>query len=773
MSADISPRRGALLLIGLRLRRIGNRLRSRRGASGPQGKKRQATPGKGGLRTWLLLFIASFFLLNSVNLSVALIDGADVILSDGAVPAVVALELLLLSFASLCLELGMQNRQLAQLDWDMEWLLTLPASVPTLLMMKVAETTVVNVVGWFALAPLLGALGWWLGLRWAAVPLGVLLALPLLLLIALTKEVAELLLRRYCPALLLRNLQAAATVLGVVALWGALLPAQRAAHAEHVIWGLLARAGHWPLWLPTGLPVWVLSRIPAQDGSWLPAALALAGVVGTLAYGQWRLLGALAARGMVAGGVRQGTRSQVAAPRPAIGAAGTARLLGRTAFGGIAGKDLLLLLRDRPLLVNTLLVPVLMFAMQLVINPRLLDNVTQSPRYVGLAAFLVGSYTLVFSSMRALPAEGQALWILHTLPHDLSRLLWQKTVLWAGLACVYTLAVLAYGWVHLPVGIGVVAYSAYALAGIPLYALLGTALGALAFDPQDPEPRRQVPVSQFYLYMLLAGVYASGFLLPVGAWPRAGLLVILGMLVLALWQKVRDLLPFVLDPVAAPPPRLSLSDGMAAVLLFFVALFVYGRLLFGTWQLHLGPALLGAYGLAGATSIGAVLFFRWRAKTVALWTDLGLRGGRGWRTFLGAAVGFSLPALGTGLSYLWLLRHWPPLHDWLLPPSGAAGNGLWELGRWFPVLAIGAAPLCEELIFRGMIFRGLRRSHGLWQSVLASSLLFAVVHPAAGAVPVFVAGCCAALACEAAGSVLAGMVVHASYNLMVILLASA
>ena len=63
-----------------------------------------------------------------------------------------------------------------------------------------------------------------------------------------------------------------------------------------------------------------------------------------------------------------------------------------------------------------------------------------------------------------------------------------------------------------------------------------------------------------------------------------------------------------------------------------------------------------------------------------------------------------------------------------------------------------------------MIFRSLRKNHGVMISVLASSLLFAVVHDALSVPPVFVLGCAAAMAMERSGSIWSAMMVHGGYN---------
>jgi membrane protease YdiL (CAAX protease family) len=100
----------------------------------------------------------------------------------------------------------------------------------------------------------------------------------------------------------------------------------------------------------------------------------------------------------------------------------------------------------------------------------------------------------------------------------------------------------------------------------------------------------------------------------------------------------------------------------------------------------------------------------------------------------------------------------------LLESAVRASKSYASLGLWTLPLALIAAPLFEEFIFRGLIFGGLRRSFGVWPATLASAALFAIVHPAISIIPVFILGACAALVYERSRSLLAPMIAHAVYN---------
>jgi CAAX protease family protein len=94
------------------------------------------------------------------------------------------------------------------------------------------------------------------------------------------------------------------------------------------------------------------------------------------------------------------------------------------------------------------------------------------------------------------------------------------------------------------------------------------------------------------------------------------------------------------------------------------------------------------------------------------------------------------------------------------------------------VLAIGVAPIAEELFFRGILFRSLRDRYGFWVGAFASSLLFGLVHYVPSpwhdallleSVMVF-SGLGFAWIYERRGNLVAGMAAHAIFNAIGIIL---
>jgi hypothetical protein len=271
--------------------------------------------------------------------------------------------------------------------------------------------------------------------------------------------------------------------------------------------------------------------------------------------------------------------------------------------------------------------------------------------------------------------------------------------------------------------------------------------------------------------MLLAGMYAHALYTP-SPWAKLVQALLSGLLALALWQKLRDRIPYLLDPTAAPPARLSLSDGMLAALAFFTAQGVYHLLLVET-DLSRGMLLFLSFALAGLTvTLGSLVLLR-RARVQGLMATIGMKrvAGAAQRS-LAANLGLGIVAGGgvgaLALAYiLGLQRMMPDLPEWMRTSSPLEGLGPADAPALL-LLAVLAAPLFEEYLFRGLLFRGMQRSLGTVRAVAASAALFAVVHPPISALPVFGLGLAAAAVFQRGGLLLAPILAHATYNAIVL-----
>ena len=76
--------------------------------------------------------------------------------------------------------------------------------------------------------------------------------------------------------------------------------------------------------------------------------------------------------------------------------------------------------------------------------------------------------------------------------------------------------------------------------------------------------------------------------------------------------------------------------------------------------------------------------------------------------------------------------------------------------------------MSEEFIFRGLVFHGLRKTHGFLWSALWSSLFFTAVHPPLSSVAVFGLAAVNAYIMERTGRLWPCILLHAGYNAFVL-----
>ncbi len=766
MNPAPGPFRVQALLLGLAARRWSNRITGAFRRAPKEGEPRRGTARKGtvgGFWTVLLLGLllfqgasASLQLLNKFARQAELRAGSgnfdtapvarfpDPALAWAAhgphlVRALGAM-LLLVALCQLVMAFGGANQDLGKVEWTLEWLFTFPASASGLFLAKTAEYAFLNAYTWIMTLPLLGVFLYASGAGAWTVPLALAGTVASALMIGAVRLLAETWLRMHFSLEKLKTLQASCTLLGTLLLMavfgGAVSPAVPGAILD-VFLDFPTTA----LWIPLALPAKLCSTPAAAGAAMGLSALALLAVA--LLLSQRIVRDGL----LTATGVYQGLRGR-GAPAARV--------------QGVLGKDLRLLLRDRNFLVQTLAVPLVIVAFQVFLNPAMFEGVLSDFRHAAAAAYSVGAYVLLCSAFHVLTVEGGTLWLLFTLPVPLDRILRRKALLWSAVAAVYTLIILAVATAYAPPSDWTALSEAVlAVVGVVIFAFTVAALGTLGTDPLQTEVQRRFRPDLAYLAMLLAGIHAWTIYSP-SAWQKLVQTLLSTLLALALWQKVRDRIPFLLDPAEAPPPRITLSDGLIALLAFFVGQAMLLLLLFAA-GIERGFATLLAYTIAGGlVSCFALLSF-WRHKVPEILRSTGLRPLRGtWLRSLAWGVGGGLAAAAVAAGYLALLRTLPFLRPILEEAEKASASGV-DI-RWLAVLAIGAAPLVEEFLFRGLVLRGLRRSWGAAASIFAGAGLFAAVHPPAAFVPVFGLGLAASLAFERSGWLLAPILCHALYN---------
>jgi len=647
--------------------------------------------------------------------------------------------------------MAVAGKDIARPDWDLEWLVTLPLPLSTLLVSKLVERSVTNVAGFLALGPFLSVFAWWCGYRWTAPLLGFGLTFVLLPLVATAQLLVDSGLRLVLSPPKLRNLQA---TISIVSIFPIFLVMSVAMPGTSFVLGWAAALPESAKWLPAGLAVRAIAS--AEVGSAVLASLILLAEIVVAVWAGLMLLRWQLRHGVVAAGAREAVARLPRMPRQSELIAVGDR---RTWLSTVQRRELRLLARDRTFMVQTLVTPALLIGMPIFMSLGLSTNffldAAGHPSNFAAVAFGLAAYTLMFSAFQTLNSEGHALWILYCVPHSLESVLWQKARLWASVAAIYPAILLAVA-TALAGGLSVrfVGSATVALLGIPIFAVIATALGVFGCNPLEQDIQRRLRAGYLYLYTILAAFYA--YAIYAGAmWKRAALVILTALVAIALWQKARDQFDYLLDPSAAPPSRVSVSDGLIAALAFFV-LQAFVALTLSLSGVPPEEALWIAFCTAGAMTYGVVRLIYWRTRTTGVPRMLGdgVPGALGWGIIGGVAAAL---AAHIYIQVVWAVDWFPGLRR-----SDLLGDG--SIPLWLGGLAIVAAPVFEEFIFRGLIFGGLRRSLGVGTATLARAAIFAVVHPPISVVPVFVMGVCAALVYERTRMLAAPVLLHAIYN---------
>ena len=659
------------------------------------------------------------------------------------------MQLSLLVLVSILLPLS--SKEIAAADWDLEWLVTLPAERSTLLWGRIFERTLVNPTGWILLTPCCGMLAWYAGFRWSSVAVGLAGALVLMPLTAMVRTLIDTGLRMTLAPSKLRNIQAVTAIVGMPFLYLAL--AFATIKKDSPVLGLVPHFPQWVVWTPPGVLIKAIDAATASEAFAMLALLAIQCIL-PMWLGM-RVLRYQLRNGVVASGSRESARSK----HPAVGRTGArSRILSMlTPASPIKRRELRLLGRDRNFLIQSLLLPIIIVGGQLLFTSSAgaIAEMADSPKFMAGMAFGIGSYMLMLSAFQTLNNEGQSLWMLYTFPQSIESVLREKAEFWGTLALLYPLLILAAGLWLAPGSAGAtLSMFAVVLAGIPIFSAIAVTLGVFGCDPLAQDARTKIKPSFLYLFTLLSGLYI--YAVTADQWShKLPLIVLMAALAMALWQKARDQLPYLLDPSASPPARVSTADGLIAAVLFFVLQGGIAVALIKLAKMQEAEALAIAFSGSGMLVYAIMRLVYWLGKTGGVPVMLPKNGSQA----LAWGLGAGMAAAAVGLGYLNLVVHWN-----LFPEARLdAARQMFPL-PWLFLLAVIAAPLCEEFIFRGLIFGGLRRSLSLAPSIMMSAALFAIVHPPVSMAPVFVLGLATALVYDRTKALLAPVLVHAMYN---------
>ena len=435
-------------------------------------------------------------------------------------------------------------------------------------------------------------------------------------------------------------------------------------------------------------------------------------------------------------------------------------------------KELLWFARDRGAIVQVVLIPATMAAVQ-AFNLRGLvtEAMTQWQMFCGMG-ILCGTYFLMVLGPRSLASEGTALWIPLTWPRGLEDLLRAKARLYETIANVVAIPLFAFAVFrfpgHLP---GILLVAVCWLFFARSMAMRSVTLVTVVSESGDAQPP---PAGVRYASRLGALVFAMGVI--TRNWQFAVVGVVFSLLVAAAaWQHLRARLPHLFDPWSEKlPPAPTLLHAMLGVAIMTECIGIVASIA----MVIGGPQ---SRDLAVSFSYGIVALVTWQSMAAFL-QGRGVENKDIWNwsadrevpparspdpiegVALGAGTGVMLAIFALG--YLIALRYLPFTRDFYEASSHSDLTTTSKLTLF--LLTVGFAPLAEEYLFRGLLYRALDREWGGWKAIVGSSAYFAIYHPPLSWLPVFALGCANAYLFRRTGQLKWSVITHAVYNAIVV-----
>ncbi|MCC5848305.1 MAG: CPBP family intramembrane metalloprotease [Verrucomicrobia bacterium] len=440
---------------------------------------------------------------------------------------------------------------------------------------------------------------------------------------------------------------------------------------------------------------------------------------------------------------------------------------------GALRTGILVVFRNRAYLLQLIYIPILIIAYNGLTH---FQNFVQDPNsfqfsMLALTAYVAGAYTTLFGSTHAVTSAIPGLWMLYTLPRPLSASLMRTSLVSGIFSFLYPLLILGFGLWILPFSLHNLSLAILSLGCVAAMVMISGGLMMLGVDPHATETNRSIDAVYTLFLMMISGMPIASFF-SESLWQHLVIMLTMGLIGLALWEKVADRGPYMLDPAEKAPPRLMMSDGLLSAAVFIALQGTLLVILHLGFKLDLSLSLSWSFWTAGIlTLIGSAISLK-RRHIPDVMQCLGLRampnaGPVSRALGLGLAAGLLATVFGVG--YLYLLQTLP----WLAPIWEMAKVPDFELDFQRPaiiLLIVVGAPLVEESLFRGLLHNGLARSVKPIWAILGSSLIFAFAHPAVSVPPVFFLGVLTACVYRRSGRLLSAWVAHAVYNGLILFL---
>lgn len=651
---------------------------------------------------------------------------------------------LYLAFINLALfsaAFGLMGKSLAGADPSLTWLWQFPVSRRVLFSSKLIEYVFDNPTAPLA-ALFYAAVLWMFGASFAQV-------LGIGALLGAAAEITSAAIRLAMESIITQRLsrRARGAVVAFFAAFGSLLMlvAMTASNAKFLVQGFIQLANalpDWFSWNPFTAGIGTEAMASGVAGWWLvaPAVAIVLAVFAVLLAVQ------LTSRGLVC--AQDSAHGSRRAPTPAPQR--------RARFGASAWKELLQIRRQPEFAAQVLATPIgIGFMMYIAGYQNVMSFATKGGANISTAILIGCSYMLMIAATQMLTSEFKTLWLLQCQPRPLADIVRSKSRVWAVIAIGVSVPFVVGAIVFMPSAIWSILLRAPFL-WITLWLIAElmfelTALSATITNERTVRFRRSILLPVLVVSHASLAIYSDSW------WAQLGALTTLIVLNFAVHQRALVELSWLSEPVENPPKHVYPMHAILA-LIGFQSLMggIRGALSNLAW---ISSTANVAISYVAAAIVATAFCWIWMHRNgLTLMPKLPQRPVLrpiAWGLATSCAAGFAVQMI------LRIYSDTPPLAAYATPGNLAhADYDRWCLfGMW-----VIAAPIFEEWIIRGMLYRSLRRNWGIVVSVALSAVLFATLHPAGGCISLLTLGVMTALATEKTNRLWPSVIIHAGYN---------
>ncbi|MDF7797887.1 CPBP family intramembrane metalloprotease [Pontiellaceae bacterium B1224] len=446
-------------------------------------------------------------------------------------------------------------------------------------------------------------------------------------------------------------------------------------------------------------------------------------------------------------------------------------------------KELLWFMRDRSAIVQVFLIPITIASVQLFNLRNVLEHADNAWHTLSGTAVLFGTYFLWILGPKSLTSEGAALWIAQTWPRGMEDLLKAKARLWFLISSIVVSMILLFAAIRFPSDI-------WKLSLIALgWAAFGRSMAekcvTLVTITKESGETEKIPAGRRMAAAL--GMLSFGIGVLTQQWHLAVIGIVYSWITAAaMWQNFRARLPYLYDPWAEKvPPAPTVMHAMIAI----SVLIEVGAVFTGIFTMAAKDGNMMAGRMIAYAIISLVVMF----VTMGMMADryLAPRDTWSWNNsveekrrnrwlwcgnhshksafFLSCLLGATLGLLWglTANGYMVVLGQFDTFSE-VIQTLEEFLKAHHETRVIMFIVAVGFAPLAEEYLFRGLLFRALDREWGGWKALIGSSAFFAIYHPPMAWLPVGLMGLLNAWLFKKTGRLAPAVILHMVYNTVVL-----